>query len=295
MMSANWKGLILAGGTGSRLYPLTNAVNKHLLPVFDKPMIYYPLTTLMLGDIREFVIVSNPESLPQIKALLGDGQRWGLKFTYAAQDRPGGIAEGFRVAANELSGHNVALILGDNIFYGDGLSKRIQEATQQTTGATIFGYEVADPSEFGVVELGADGSAISLEEKPKKPKSKWAVPGIYFYDQDVVDIAWNLKPSGRGELEITDVNRAYLERGDLHVKTIGRGVAWLDGGTHADLFEAGQFIKVVEERTGLKVACPEEIAFRMGFIDRQGLAALVDDSSKTEYQKYLKDLLNRSR
>lgn len=293
-MAARWKGLILAGGTGSRLYPLTHSVNKHLLPVFDKPMLYYPLTTLMLGGVRDFVVVSNPESIPQIQALLGDGKRWGLDFTYVAQDKPGGIAEGFRVAANELQGCHVALILGDNIFYGDGLSKRIQEATKQESGATIFGYEVADPSAFGVVELGEDGRALSLEEKPKKPKSKYAVPGIYFYDPDVLDIAWNLKPSARGELEITDVNRAYMERGDLHVKTIGRGVAWLDGGTHADLFEAGQFIKVVEERTGLKVACPEEIAFRMGFIDRDGLADLVDDSPKTEYQKYLKDLLQRS-
>ena len=293
-MKSKWKGLILAGGTGSRLYPLTHAVNKHLLPVFDKPMIYYPLTTLMLGGVRDFVIVSSQESIPQIQSLLGDGKKWGLTFEYVAQNRPGGIAEGFRVAANELAGHNIALILGDNIFYGDGLSKRIQEAATQDKGATIFGYEVADPSAFGVVELGEDGRAISLEEKPKKPKSKLAVPGIYFYDPDVLDIAWKLKPSGRGELEITDVNRAYMERGDLHVKTIGRGVAWLDGGTHADLFEAGQFIKVVEERTGLKVACPEEIAFRMGFIDRAGLAELVDDSPKTEYQKYLKDLLARS-
>jgi len=294
-MASKWKGLILAGGTGSRLYPLTHAVNKHLLPVFDKPMIYYPLTTLMLGGVREFVIVSSPESIPQIQALLGDGKKWGLTFEYVAQNNPGGIAEGFRVAANELRGHNIALILGDNIFYGDGLSKRIQEAAEQESGATIFGYEVADPSAFGVVELGEDGRAISLEEKPKEPKSKFAVPGIYFYDPDVLDIAWQLKPSGRGELEITDVNRAYMERGDLHVKTIGRGVAWLDGGTHADLFEAGQFIKVVEERTGLKVACPEEIAYRMGFIDRAGLAELVDDSPKTEYQKYLKDLLDRSK
>lgn len=293
-MTPTWKGLILAGGTGSRLYPLTHAVNKHLLPVFDKPMIYYPLTTLMLGGVRDFVIVSNPESIPQIQSLLGDGKKWGLTFEYVAQNQPGGIAEGFRVAANELQGHNIALILGDNIFYGDGLSKRIQEAAKQTSGATIFGYEVADPGAFGVVQLGEDGRAISLEEKPKKPKSKLAVPGIYFYDSDVLDIAWNLKPSARGELEITDVNRAYMERGDLHVKTIGRGVAWLDGGTHADLFEAGQFIKVVEERTGLKVACPEEIAFRMGFIDRAGLEDLVDDSPKTEYQKYLKDLLGRS-
>ncbi|PIW30939.1 MAG: glucose-1-phosphate thymidylyltransferase [Rhodobacterales bacterium CG15_BIG_FIL_POST_REV_8_21_14_020_59_13] len=293
-MTSKWKGLILAGGTGSRLYPLTHAVNKHLLPIFDKPMIYYPLTTLMLGGVKDFVIVSSPDAIPQLQSLLGDGKKWGLTFEYVAQNKPGGIAEGFRIASNELAGHNIALILGDNIFYGDGLSKRIQEAAAEDKGATIFGYEVADPSAFGVVELDENGRAISLEEKPKKPKSKLAVPGIYFYDPDVLDIAWQLKPSGRGELEITDVNRAYMERGDLHVKTIGRGVAWLDGGTHADLFEAGQFIKVVEERTGLKVACPEEIAFRMGFINRDGLAALVDDSPKTEYQKYLKDLLERS-
>ena len=293
-MTSKWKGLILAGGTGSRLYPLTHAVNKHLLPIFDKPMIYYPLTTLMLGGVKDFVIVSSPDAIPQLQSLLGDGKKWGLTFEYVAQNKPGGIAEGFRIASNELAGHNIALILGDNIFYGDGLSKRIQEAAAEDKGATIFGYEVADPSAFGVVELDEKGRAISLEEKPKKPKSKLAVPGIYFYDPDVLDIAWQLKPSGRGELEITDVNRAYMERGDLHVKTIGRGVAWLDGGTHADLFEAGQFIKVVEERTGLKVACPEEIAFRMGFINRDGLAALVDDSPKTEYQKYLKDLLERS-
>ncbi|MEE2565850.1 glucose-1-phosphate thymidylyltransferase RfbA [Hyphobacterium marinum] len=292
MTAAPWKGLILAGGTGSRLYPLTHAVNKHLLPVFDKPMIYYPLTTLMLGGLKDFVVVSTPDSIPQIKALLNSGSNWGINFTYVAQDKPGGIAEGFRVAANELQGHRVALILGDNIFYGDGLSKRIEEATKQTSGATIFGYEVADPTAFGVVELGKDGKAVSLEEKPKHPKSNFAVPGIYFYDPDVLDIAWSLKPSGRGELEITDVNRAYLERGDLNVITIGRGVAWLDGGTHADLFEAGQFIKVVEERTGLKVACPEEIAFRKGFIDRDQFAKLVDSKPTTEYQRYLSRMLS---
>ena len=290
-MAAPWKGLILAGGTGSRLYPLTHAVNKHLLPVYDKPMIYYPLTTLMLAGLKDFVIVSSPDSLAQIKALLGDGSQWGLSFAYAAQDRPGGIAEGFRVAANELEGHRVALILGDNIFYGDGLSKRVQEATKLEKGATIFGYEVADPSAFGVVEVDETGKAISLEEKPKKPRSNHAVPGLYFYDQSVLDMAWDLKPSARGELEITDINRAYLERGDLNVMLIGRGVAWLDGGTHADLFEASQFIKVVEERTGLKVACPEEIAYRMKFIDRAQFAELVDDSPKTEYQRYLKRLL----
>jgi len=288
---APWKGLILAGGTGSRLYPLTHAVNKHLLPVFDKPMIYYPLTTLMLGGIREFVIVSSPESIPQIRSLLNGGEQWGLKFTYVAQEKPGGIAEGFRVAADELKGHRVAMILGDNIFYGDGLSKRVEEATKQTSGATIFGYEVADPSSFGVVELGPNGKALSLEEKPAHPKSHFAVPGLYFYDTDVLDIAWSLKPSGRGELEITDVNRAYMERGALSVITIGRGVAWLDGGTHADLFEAGQFIKVVEERTGLKVACPEEIAFRKGFINRDQLADLVDAKPTTEYQRYLSRML----
>ena len=290
-MAAPWKGLILAGGTGSRLYPLTHAVNKHLLPVYDKPMIYYPLTTLMLAGLKDFVIVSSPDSLSQIKALLGDGRQWGLNFAYAAQDRPGGIAEGFRVAANELEGHRVALILGDNIFYGDGLSKRVQEATKLEKGATIFGYEVADPSAFGVVEVDAKGKAVSLEEKPKKPKSNHAVPGLYFYDESVLDMAWDLKPSARGELEITDINRAYMERGDLNVMLIGRGVAWLDGGTHADLFEASQFIKVVEERTGLKVACPEEIAYRMQFIDRAQFAELVDESPKTDYQRYLKRFL----
>ena len=286
------KGLILAGGTGSRLYPLTHAVNKHLLPVFDKPMIYYPLTTLMLGGIRDFVIVSSPEALPQLQAVLNGGEQWGLNFSYVAQPRPGGIAEGFRVAANELDGHHVAMILGDNIFFGDGLSKRVVEAAQFDRGASIFGYEVADPRQFGVVELGEDGKAISLEEKPAKPKSKYAVPGLYFYDSDVLDIAWDLKPSDRGELEITDVNRAYMERGDLRVMTLSRGVAWLDGGTHADLFEAGQFIKVVEERTGLKIACPEEVAWRMGFIDDTQFASLVDDKPKTEYQRYLRRLLD---
>ena len=245
----------------------------------------------MLGGIREFVIVSSPEALPQIRAVLNGGEQWGVKFTYVAQEKPGGIAEGFRVAAKELKGRQVAMILGDNIFFGDGLSKRVVEATQLDKGATVFGYEVADPTQFGVVELGADGKAVSLEEKPAEPKSKLAVPGLYFYDTDVLDIAWSLKPSARGELEITDVNRAYMERGDLQVMPLSRGVAWLDGGTHADLFEAGQFIKVVEERTGLKIACPEEVALRMGFIDRAQFAALVDDKPKTEYQRYLKALL----
>jgi glucose-1-phosphate thymidylyltransferase len=289
---AQWKGLILAGGTGSRLYPLTHAVNKHLLPVFDKPMIYYPLTTLMLGGIRDIIVISSPEDLPQIRKVLNGGEQWGLNLSYVAQERPGGIAEGFRVAADELQGCNVAMILGDNIFFGDGLSKRVAEATTMESGATVFGYEVADPTQFGVVELGADGRALSLEEKPAEPKSKLAVPGLYFFDKDVLDIAWTLKPSDRGELEITDVNRAYMERGDLRVMPLSRGVAWLDGGTHADLFEAGQFIKVVEERTGLKIACPEEVAWRMGFIDRQRFASLVDDKPKTEYQRYLKDLLD---
>lgn len=289
---AQWKGLILAGGTGSRLYPLTHAVNKHLLPVFDKPMIYYPLTTLMLGGIRDIIVISSPEDLPQIRKVLNGGEQWGLNLSYVAQERPGGIAEGFRVAADELQGCNVAMILGDNIFFGDGLSKRVAEATTMESGATVFGYEVADPTQFGVVELGPDGRALSLEEKPAEPKSKLAVPGLYFFDKDVLDIAWTLKPSDRGELEITDVNRAYMERGDLRVMPLSRGVAWLDGGTHADLFEAGQFIKVVEERTGLKIACPEEVAWRMGFIDRQRFASLVDDKPKTEYQRYLKDLLD---
>lgn len=290
-MTNAWKGLILAGGTGSRLHPLTYAVNKHLLPVYDKPMIYYPLSTLMLAGMQDFVIVSTPQALPQLQALLGDGSQWGVRFSYVAQNRPGGIAEGFRVAANELEGHKIALILGDNIFYGDGLPKRVQEAVKLEHGATVFAYEVSDPHGFGVIEIDQEGRPVSLEEKPRKPKSNLIVPGLYFYEEDVLDLAWDLKPSVRGELEITDINRIYLDRGELNVVQMGRGIVWLDGGTHSDLFEASQYIRVIEKRTGLKLACPEEIAFRMKFIDRSQLAKLIDRSPQTEYHLYLKHLL----
>ncbi len=261
-----WKSILLAGGSGSRLYPVTATVNKHLLPVYDKPMIYYPISTLMLGGIREFILISSPEDIGQFKALLGDGSQWGAKFEYCVQEQPRGIAEAFLIAEHLIAGSNVALSLGDNIFYGSGLSGRIQAACQHSEGATIFGYEVADPRAFGVVEVDKNGMAISLEEKPAEPKSNLAVPGLYFYDKRVVDFAKSLQPSGRGELEITDVNRLYMEAHDLRVQPLGRGVAWLDGGTAEALYEASQFIKVVEERTGLKIACLEEIALHNGFV-----------------------------
>jgi len=262
----SWKSIILAGGSGSRLYPVTATVNKHLLPVYDKPMIYYPISTLMLGGIREFILISSPGDIDQFKALLGDGSQWGAKFEYCVQEQPRGIAEAFLIAEHLIAGSNVALSLGDNIFYGSGLSGRIQSACEHTEGATIFGYEVADPRAFGVVEVDNNGMAISLEEKPAEPKSNLAVPGLYFYDKRVVDFAKSLQPSGRGELEITDVNRLYMEAQALRVQPLGRGVAWLDGGTAEALYEASQFIKVVEERTGLKIACLEEIALNNGFV-----------------------------
>lgn len=288
-MVGKWKAIILAGGSGSRLAPLTRAVNKHLLPVFDKPMIYYPLSTLMLCGLRDFIVISGPESLPQLERLLGDGSQWGLKLKYMKQEKPGGIAECFRIAADEIRGHNVTLILGDNIFHSDRLSARIEDALTQSSGATIFATEVADPSAFGVVEVDSAGRPVSLVEKPTNPLTNLAVPGLYCYDKRVVDIAWSLKPSARGELEITDINRAYLTRGELRVITLGRGFAWLDGGTHASLYDAGQFIKVIEERTGLKICCPEEIAFRKGFIDADKLRSLLGN---TGYDAYLQRLLD---
>jgi len=291
---AKWKGIILAGGSGSRLLPLTHAVNKHLLPVYDKPMIYYPLTTLMLGGLRDFIIISGHESLSQIDRLLGDGTRWGITITYRTQERAGGIAECFRIAAKDIAGCNVALVLGDNIFYGAGLPRLLSQAMNHESGATIFGYEVADPSGLGVVVLDKTGRAIDLEEKPKTMRSRLAVPGLYFYDERVVGVANEIRPSVRGELEITDVNRHYLAAGDLRVTLFGRGVAWLDGGTHRDLFEASQFIKVIEERTGLKIACPEEVAWRMKFIDQAAFENLIDPEPKTEYQRYLRSLVDTS-
>jgi glucose-1-phosphate thymidylyltransferase len=289
-----WKGIILAGGNGSRLFPLTHVVNKHLLPVYDKPMIYYPLSTLMLGGLRDFIVISNPEALAQISTLLGDGTRWGISIVYRPQERAGGVAECFRIAASDVAGCNVALALGDNIFYGAGVPRLLSQAMAHKTGATIFGCEVADPSAFGVVVLDEAGRPVDLEEKPKTMRSRVAVPGLYFYDERVVSFSKEIRPSARGELEITDVNRRYLEAGELRVTLFGRGVTWLDGGTHRDLFEASQFIKVIEERTGLKVACPEEAAWRMNFIDRAAFERLIDPIPVTDYQRYLRALSQTS-
>jgi glucose-1-phosphate thymidylyltransferase len=290
-ISEKWKGIILAGGTGSRLFPLTHVVNKHLLPVYDKPMIYYPLATLMLSGVRDFIIISSPESLDLFEVLLGDGRKWGISITYLAQTSAGGIAQSLIIAADEITGCNVALALGDNIFYGASLPLLLKQAMAKNVGATIFGYEVSNPSAFGVVVLDDAGHPIDLEEKPKIIRSRLAVPGLYFYDERAVAIARELQPSARGELEITDVNRAYLTAGDLTVRLFGRGVAWLDGGTHRDLYEASQFIKVIEERTGLKVACPEEVAWRMGFISRTAFERLIDSDPVTDYQRYLHELI----
>jgi glucose-1-phosphate thymidylyltransferase len=283
----SWKGLILAGGTGSRLAPLTRVVNKHLLPVFDKPMIYYPLTTLMLGGIRETTIVTGPESLDQFVALLGDGTQWGLKLTYRIQDRPKGIAAGLRIAAADLHGHSIALILGDNIFFGAGLAHTLETSMGNNPGATVFGYEVADPSAFGVVTLDATGNPTAIEEKPVNPKSRLAVTGLYLYAADIFDVVARVRPSARDEFEITDVNRLYLEQSRLRVRNLGRGVAWLDGGTSEDLYEASQFVKVIQDRTGLRVACPEEIAYRRGFIDRAAFARLAKSAPTSDYKTYL--------
>jgi glucose-1-phosphate thymidylyltransferase len=290
-----WKGILLAGGTGSRLYPLTYAVNKHLLPVYDKPMIYYSLTTLMLAGIRDFVVVSSPDMLSQLEGCLGDGSRWGLTIRYVAQPRPGGIAQGLLVAEHLAPDCNIALILADNIFYGTGLPAQLRQAIGTNVGATIFGYEVINPQAFAVVILDKDGSPISLEEKPQYPCSNLAVPGLYFYDKRVFEIARTLNPSERGELEITDVNRIYLERHALRVLPLGRGTAWLDGGTPSDLFEAGQFVRVMEMRTGLKIASPEEVSYRMQFISLDELAVLAEEDPKTEYARYLRDLVHRER
>ncbi len=282
-----WKGLILAGGTGSRLAPLTVAVNKHLLPVFDKPMIYYPLSTLMLADIRETTIITTPESIDQFETLLGDGWQWGLKLSYRIQDRPKGIAEGLRIAGADLRGCNVVLILGDNIFFGAGLAHTLETSKADNPGATIFGYEAANPSAFGGVTLDGRGLPAAIEEKPAHPKSRLAVTGLYIYGTDVLDVVAQVRPSERAELEITDVNRLYLEQGRLRVRNLGRGVAWFDGGTPEDLYDAAQFVKVVQERTGLRVACPEEIAYRRGFIDRAAFTRLAGLAPTSGYRAYL--------
>lgn len=279
--------MILAGGTGSRLTPLTRVVNKHLLPVFDKPMIYYPLTTLMLAGIRETIIVTASESVDQFTALLGDGSQWGLKLSYRVQDRPAGIVDGLRAAADDVRGHDTALILGDNIFFGAGLAGTLRDSLQHNAGATVFGYHVANPSDFGVVTLDEGGFPLAIEEKPAAPKSHLVVTGLYIYSPDVIDIAEQILPSVRGELEVTDLNRIFLQQGRLRVRNLGRGVAWLDGGKPEDLYEAGQFVKVVQDRTGLRIACPEELAYRLNFIDRGAFTRLAENTPESSYRSYL--------
>jgi glucose-1-phosphate thymidylyltransferase len=268
------KGIILAGGKGTRLYPITMAASKQILPVYDKPMVYYPLSCLMLAGIREVLVISTPADLPGFRRLLGDGAQWGMKFSYAEQSEPRGLADAFRVGAEFIGSDTVCLILGDNIFYGHGLAETLRQCATATDGATIFAYPVRDPERYGVVEFDADGKAINIEEKPQKPRSNFAVPGVYFFDRDVAEIARNLKPSPRGELEITDLNRVYLSRGKLSVAPLGRGIAWLDAGTHESLLQAANFVQAVQDRQGLMICCPEEIAYRLGFIDAAQLQRL---------------------
>lgn len=284
------KGIILAGGSGTRLYPLTKAVSKQIMPVYDKPMIYYPLSILMLAGIQDILIISTPRDLPVFEELFGTGEELGLRMSYAVQEEPRGLADAFIIGEEFIGDDNVALILGDNIFYGQSFSKLLKEVAAREKGATIFGYYVRDPRAYGVVEFDESGKAISIEEKPEHPKSNYAVPGLYFYDNDVVEIAKNVKPSARGEIEITSVNNAYLERGDLRVETMGRGFAWLDTGTHDALFDAADFVAAFQKRQGLYVSCIEEIAYKRGFITKEQLLKLAEPLMKTEYGKYLAEV-----
>ena len=286
------KGIILAGGSGTRLYPLTKAISKQIMPVYDKPMIYYPLSTLMLAGIREVLIISTPRDLPVFKDLLGSGEQLGMSFSYAVQETPRGLADAFIVGADFIGDDSVALVLGDNIFYGQSFSRVLQNAAAREKGATIFGYYVKDPREYGVVEFDSNNKAVSIEEKPAIPKSNYAVPGLYFYDNDVVEIAMNVKPSARGEIEITSINNEYLRRGDLYVETLGRGFAWLDTGNHDALLDAADFVAAFQKRQGLYISCIEEIAYKRGFITREQLVELAQPLLKTDYGRYLIDIAN---
>ncbi|GFI19011.1 glucose-1-phosphate thymidylyltransferase 1 [Lachnospiraceae bacterium] len=284
------KGIILAGGSGTRLYPLTKAISKQIMPVYDKPMIYYPLSTLMLAGIREVLIISTPRDLPVFEELFGDGSQLGMSFSYAVQEQPRGLADAFIIGADFIGKDNVALVLGDNIFYGQSFSRVLREVALREKGATIFGYYVRDPREYGVVEFDETGKALSIEEKPENPKSNYAVPGLYFYDNDVVDIAADVKPSARGEIEITSINNEYLRRGTLHVETLGRGFAWLDTGNHDSLLDASDFVAAFQKRQGLYISCIEEIAYKRGFINREQLLKLAEPLMKTNYGQYMKEV-----